>query len=91
MTVKGSRVDVDQTPTLLTSAPSDSSSRQVVALRNTHATESVDLGDAEVEYGSGYELIAGGQVEMDLGSGESLYGIANTGQTVTVHVLEAGV
>ena len=92
MAVVGKRVSVGTTPTLIDSSPSagDPTIGSSLLIRNRDASASVFLGASGVTTGTGYELLAGESLPLDMGRGESLYGICAAG-TVSCHVLEVGV
>lgn len=89
MALRGRRVTVTTAATRLDSQDSDATSGQAIAVTNAGAT-AVDIGDATVATGSGYELAAGATVSLELASDEALYAVAASG-TVVIHVLETGV
>lgn len=86
--VKGSRVTVKQAATAL-GKDDDSISPTRLIVRN-RGSESVDLGDATVVSGAGFELKSGDREEIPLAKGETIFGIAATGKEIRVDVLELG-
>lgn len=90
MAVKSSRVNVATSATRLDQATTDLVGGSSICVTNRHASASIDLGDAAVASGSGYELVAGASVTITLDGGEVLYGIAASG-TVRCDVIQAGV
>lgn len=91
MALDSERVNVGDTATALTAVDSDAVSGGAVVAINRDGTNSVDLGASDVAFGSGFELAAGDSASIDLASGERLFAIADTGLTVRVDVLRAGV
>lgn len=59
-------------------------------LRNAHATDAVALGPSNVTAGTGYLLLAGGQLTVELAGGEVLYGIQGAAAAIPVSVLRTG-
>lgn len=64
------------------------SSRNVI-LYNVDATNDVYIGPAGVTSGTGFKLVHGTQVNLELGAGDAIYGIASA-STPTVHYVESG-
>lgn len=92
MAVKAAPVSVGTTATLIAAA-SDSaaaSAGESVAVGNNDSSVTVYLGASDVTTGTGLPLPAGALMAVELGVGESLYGIVGAG-TVDVRVLRAGV
>ena len=58
-----------------------------VVVHNKDATNSIDVGNLQVVYGSGYQLAPGDSIGLDLEPGQVLYGISS-GPSVIVHVIE---
>ncbi len=81
---------VAATATALTSAESGAVSGGTVAVRNTHATVVVALGDSAVTDTTGFRLLPGATITADLSFGERLYGIRVGGTNGTVDVLRLG-
>jgi hypothetical protein len=83
MAITASRVTVTTSATLIAASDADGSS---VVVRNPVGGATVDVGPAAVASGSGFQLLAGESVALDLAPGETLYGIAGSG-TQAIHVL----
>jgi hypothetical protein len=93
MATVGKRVTVAVTPTKLNSAssgPGDPTVGSSLTVRNRDASASVYLGGSTVATGTGFELLAGESLPMDVGRGEDVYAIC-AASTVVCHVLEVGV
>lgn len=92
MAITSERITVtDAAAVLLSGAETDRSMGLSVLVVNRDATNSVDLGGADVVSGSGFELKASEQVSVDLESGAELYAIAAAAETAECHVLRNGV
>lgn len=90
MAVTAAQVSVGTTATLLSASDTDNISGQALVVKVTSAaTAPVFLGPANVTTTTGFEVAIGGSISLDLGQGETLYGVATTIQTV--HVLRTGV
>lgn len=92
MAVVGKSVSVADTPTRLDSTSSgaaDPTLGSSILVRNRGGA-SVFLGAGDVTTALGFELLPDESLPVDLGRGESLYGVCASG-TVTCHVLEVGV
>jgi hypothetical protein len=87
----GRRVSVTDVATLIIPA---NPRRQSFLIRNSDGANSISLGGLTVTFAAGFELLAGQSAEctqlsqMTREAKAPLYGIANTGLTVIVHVLE---
>jgi hypothetical protein len=90
MAVGSAQVAVSTTAVQLTAAESDSRVGESVAVTNTHASATVYLGGAGVTSSTGFPLVAGGSLSVDLDGTETLYGITASG-SVTVGVLRTSV
>lgn len=60
-----------------------------VVVRNRDAANPIYLGASGVTSAAGFQLDAGDAVSIDLGPGESLYGICGAGLTARADVLES--
>jgi hypothetical protein len=90
MAVTAAQVSVGTTATLLSASDTDNISGQALVVKvPSAATAPVFLGPANVTATTGFEVAIGGSISLDLGQGESLYGVAATIQTA--HVLRTGV
>jgi hypothetical protein len=83
MAITGSRVSVAVAATALSTADADGST---VLVKNA-GSSSIFLGGAAVTIATGYELLAGESVAVQMAATETLYGIV-AASTVTAHVLE---
>jgi hypothetical protein len=88
--VQSARITVSTSAVALDALETDAVAGTKVVVTNQDATNSVDLGDASVAAGAGYELKAGKTVQIDLPKGEQLYAIRTGGADVRVDVLRAG-
>jgi hypothetical protein len=59
-------------------------------VRNSHATDALALGGATVAAGTGYQLLAGAVLTVDLPGGEQLFAIRGGANDITAHVLRLG-
>ena len=90
MAAKGTRVAVATAATKLNTASTDSSAGSALLVRNRDASASVYIGASNVTTATGYELLAGESLPVDLDPGEDIYAIC-AASTVTCHVLEVGI
>lgn len=81
--IEGSRVSVTDAATAL-NTPGTSGQR--LRIENTGAA-AIDLGDAGVVTGEGFELGIDTSVDVDLDPGDQLFAISAATQTNIVHVL----
>ena len=79
MAIKTAQVAVDGTADLLTKGGF------VGAVRNSHATAILYVGDSEVTTATGFGIPGGQTLSFELGPSEDLYGITD-GTAVTAHV-----
>lgn len=63
---------------------------QHILVRNRDATVSIFIGGADVTASTGFEVLAGETVSIDLTQGDALYGITASA-TVACHVVQSGV
>lgn len=89
MAVRGRRVTVSTTAILLAEG---TGTKSQVLVRNTDATNGVDLGGAGVTAGTGYRLLAGIALPavFELAPGDKLYAIRSAAADVVVDVIESG-
>lgn len=89
MAIQSRRITVPDTEVVLVTASSDNNvaGRSVIITNRGGGT--VDLGPPGVTSGSGYGLMVGESVSMELDTGERIYAISSA--AATVHVLEQGV
>jgi hypothetical protein len=86
------RVDVTDTPTRLSTPPSDSVAGAALDVHNPAGSgDTVDLGGPAVATGAGYALAPGESKAMTFMGDDELWAVAPAAQTVTVHVLELGI
>ena len=85
MAITGSRVSVTQAATLVARG---SNSGSGILVKNGDSTNTISIGGSTVTYAAGFLMAAGDVAPMDLGPAEELYGIADTGVTVVVHLLQ---
>lgn len=90
MAITAERVTVSTTAVALNSPDTDRVSGGRVIVKNTHATDGLVLGDAEVTAGDGFTLVAGATIDLLLTSGEQVYGIRGAAADITAHVLRIG-
>lgn len=90
MAVTVSRVTVSTAAVALNTLETDAVAGTRLVITNQDGTNSVDLGDASVTAGAGYELKKGATIQIDLPKGERLYAIRSAGSDVRVDVLRAG-
>ncbi|MHB9019361.1 MAG: hypothetical protein ACYC3G_00585 [Minisyncoccota bacterium] len=81
-------VSVTQVATKLCVGAAAAAGRRKVRIHNTDAALTIYLGGSGVTTANGFPLKFGEHVEFNLSSGVELYGIAGTGETVNVRVLE---
>jgi hypothetical protein len=85
----GSVVTVTDTPTLILAADWR---RQSVTIRNVAASAAIKLGGSDVTYSTGFSLLHGEGLCLDLNqfirdATAALYGIADTGQSASIEIL----
>lgn len=85
--MRSQRFNVGQAPPTLLVDQGAKVSNENVTVRNTHATQPVDLGDGTVVTGAGYELKAGEVYNTVLGPGDKLYAVSGAGLTTPVEVI----
>lgn len=88
MAVKASRVNVTSAATAVNSSV-PSTTGQKCMVRNRDLSASIFLGGANVTTATGFEVLAGEAVTVDLQPGDALFAIAATG-SIVCHVLETG-
>lgn len=79
MPIIGSRVTVGTTPVVLLSPTYGSVGDPVTGSLLNLGAQDVDLGGATVTTGAGYLLRVGGTFDVDLISGDVLYGVTASG------------
>lgn len=90
MAVGSAQVTVSTTAVKLSVAEADSRTGESVAITNTDASVTVYVGGAAVTASTGFPLLAGGSLSVDLDGGEALYGVTASG-SVTVGVLRTSI
>ena len=83
MSVTASRVTVATTATLIATADADGQSVRVLV---PTGGQTVSVGPSDVATTTGYDVVAGSSIALELAAGEKLYGIV-AGTTQVVHVL----
>lgn len=86
MAVSAARVTVSTSAVALNSA-TGGGSRLIV--RNTDATNGVDIGASNVTAGTGYRLLAGQTLTLELLGGEQFYAIRSAAADVVCDVLRS--
>lgn len=89
MAVTAEQVTVSSTAVALNGADTGVSGATVV-VKNTHATDALVLGAADVAAGTGFALVAGATLAVELSAGEQLYAIRGAAADITAHVLRTG-
>jgi hypothetical protein len=84
MAISFARVTVSTTAAALNTAGVDG---QRLAIKNTHATDALILGDSSVAAGTGYSLAAGATLQLELKPGDVVYGIRGASADIVTHVL----
>lgn len=79
MPIISSRVVVGNTPTLLINPVNGSVTGSITAIVKNAGPTSVFIGGEFVTAAQGFELAAGGTVDVDLIAGDLLYGITGSG------------
>jgi hypothetical protein len=92
MAISAERITVSTVALALNPAETDSVSggRGIVRNTNTAAADTLSLGDSSVAAATGYLLAGGSSIELQLGSGDRLFGVRATTADVVVHVLRVG-
>ena len=80
----------DEATRLDTVAENAQRSNQAISIKNVGAA-TVELGEADVTFGTGYPLDPGEHHSEDLEYGVGLYAVADTGGSVEVRVRELGI
>lgn len=89
MAVTGARVTVTDEATAIVGDDTNTMSTGRTRVRNEGGA-TIDLGGLDVASGAGYELADHGEIEVLLIGGDTLYGIAASGGSVEIQVLECG-
>lgn len=84
MAVTASRVTVSNTAVALNAVGTSGATLRV---KNTDATNAVDVGTSAVTAGTGYPLAAGEVLSVVANSGDSLYAIRSTVNDVVLAIL----
>jgi hypothetical protein len=85
MAVTAARFTASTTAVALNTA--DNTSGSTIVVKNTDATNAVDLGPAAVTAGTGFSLTSGQTVTVQLDPGDVLYAIRSAAADVVVAVL----
>ena len=85
MAISAARVTVSTTAVALNTANNTSGSTMIV--KNTDATNGVDLGPAGVTAGAGFSLTLGQTVTVQLSPGDVLFAIRSAAADVVLSVL----
>lgn len=72
------------------SGSDDSTRGSSLAIRNRHATESIFVGGAGVTTATGFEVLAGESLTLDLSAGSDEVWAVAAADGVPVHVIAAG-
>ena len=91
MTVAASQTTVDATAggTALHTGDAGVSGTRLV-IKNASATDAVALGPSGLTWLNGFQLGTAATINIDLVSGDELYGICDAAKTAIVHILKAG-
>lgn len=84
MSVTVNRVTVSTTAVALNAV---GSSGTTLKIKNTDATNAVDLGTSTVTAGTGYPLAAGETITLDADPGDGVYAIRSAGADVVLAIL----
>lgn len=90
MTTTANRITVSSVPVQLspaTGAATEYRYGRRMAVKNTHATDTLVLGGAAVTAATGFALAAGATIDLDLGEGDLIFGIRGAAADVVAHVL----
>jgi hypothetical protein len=89
MAVTAAQVTVSTTAVALNTDTGNVSGGRLT-IKNTHATDTLVLGDATVAAGTGFALAAGATLDLQLPASEQIYGIRGGSNDITAHVLRLG-
>lgn len=90
MAVQGAQVAISTTAVRLDAAETTGDSRSTVRVKNTGAS-AVFLGASDVTSASGFTLAVGDSISVELGAGESLFGICAAATSSTIQALRTGI